>query len=169
MSRVIVTVQYLLAQVFNVRSIAEENVGLKTMVRNVHGRTTGKKSMMTETSWTETDTFYTQKKKLRNINCNYMEEVTLKGHLFKACGMSIAYCPECGEPIHLDGTEEKRTRPDGEEEILAYCNNCDLEFWAHENYFTELTRQKREQREEALKQFSKEDLIKMILIKEHLL
>ena len=98
-----------------------------------------------------------------------MEEVTLKGHLFKACGMSIAYCPECGEPIHLDGTEEKRTRPDGEEEILAYCSNCDLEFWAHENYFAEQTREKREQREEVLKGMSKEELIKLILVKEHLL
>ena len=98
-----------------------------------------------------------------------MEEVTLKGHLFKACGMSIAYCPECGEPIHLDGTEEKRTRPDGKEEILAYCSNCDLEFWAHENYFAEQTREKREQREEVLKGMSKEELIKMILVKEHLL
>lgn len=96
------------------------------------------------------------------------KEVSQRGHLFKSSGLSFVYCPICGKSGRLNGTEEKRTRSDGKEEFLTSCSECGCEFWAYENYFTDMTREKRAERLEVLNKMSKEELIELILAKEHL-
>lgn len=64
-----------------------------------------------------------------------IEEVTPTEHLpigilMRSIDVIVAYCPECGQMIELDGMDETVTLPDGRTGIKAWCYNCETDFFA---------------------------------------